>query len=481
MTEPKAEEKKEPQETQVETHHKISLGGQELAYTVTTGTILLREESERDKESEGAKPKAAMFFTAYTLDGGENRPLTFSFNGGPGSASVWLHMGVLGPRRVEMDYDGALPRPPFKVVDNEFTLLAQSDLVFIDPISTGFSRPVEGQKAREFHGFKKDIESVGEFIRLYTTRNQRWLSPKFLAGESYGTTRSAALSSHLLEKHGLYLNGIMLISSVLDFATLDFPPGHDLPYILYLPSYAATAWYHNKLRIHRPLEKLLAEVEEFALTEYASALMKGDTLTARERRQIIEKLTRYTGLDAGYLERSNLRVPDTRFFKQFLRAEGKTVGRFDSRLTGEDHDSLGEFAEFDPSFSNVLGPYTAAFNHYIRAELNFESDLPYNILNMGVWPWSYAEHENQYVKVADALRQAMVQNPHMKIFVANGYYDLATPYFATEYTFSHMGLSPALRQNVEMSYYEAGHMMYAFRPGLEKLSADLAEFIRRNQ
>ncbi len=481
MTEPKAEEKKEPQETQVETHHKISLGGQELAYTVTTGTILLREESERDKESEGAKPKAAMFFTAYTLDGGENRPLTFSFNGGPGSASVWLHMGVLGPRRVEMDYDGALPRPPFKVVDNEFTLLAQSDLVFIDPISTGFSRPVEGQKAREFHGFKKDIESVGEFIRLYTTRNQRWLSPKFLAGESYGTTRSAALSSHLLEKHGLYLNGIMLISSVLDFATLDFPPGHDLPYILYLPSYAATAWYHNKLRIHRPLEKLLAEVEEFALTEYASALMKGDTLTARERRQIIEKLTRYTGLDAGYLERSNLRVPDTRFFKQFLRAEGKTVGRFDSRLTGEDHDSLGEFAEFDPSFSNVLGPYTAAFNHYIRAELNFESDLPYNILNMGVWPWSYAEHENQYVKVAEALRQAMVQNPHMKIFVANGYYDLATPYFATEYTFSHMGLSPALRQNVEMSYYEAGHMMYAFRPGLEKLSADLAEFIRRNQ
>ncbi|GAB4487209.1 MAG: S10 family peptidase [Anaerolineales bacterium] len=475
------EEKKEAQEILVESHHKITLGGREMSYTVSTGTILLREESERDKESEGAKPKAAMFFTAYTLDGGENRPLTFSFNGGPGSSSVWLHMGVLGPRRVEMEFDGALPRPPFKVVDNEFSLLAQSDLVFIDPISTGFSRPVEGQKAREFHGFKKDIESVGEFIRLYTTRNQRWLSPKFLVGESYGTTRAAALSSHLLEKHGLYLNGIMLISSVLDFATLDFPPGHDLPYILYLPSYAATAWYHNKLRIHRPLEKLLAEVEEFALTEYAAALMKGDTLTARERKQVIEKLTRYTGLSADYLERANLRVTDGRFFKHFLRAEGKTVGRFDSRLTGEDRDTLGEFAEFDPSFSNVLGPYTAAFNHYVRAELKFESDLPYNILNMGVWPWSYAEHENQYVKVAESLRQALVQNPHMKIFVANGYYDLATPYFATEYTFSHMGLSPALRQNVEMSYYEAGHMMYAFRPGLEKLSADLAEFVSKNQ
>jgi len=484
MTDVKAEEKedkKEPQETLVESKHTITLAGQEYAYTVTTGTILLREEAERDKESEGAKPKAAMFFTAYTLDGGENRPLTFAFNGGPGSSSVWLHMGALGPRRIEMEFDGSLPRPPFKLVDNEFSLLAQSDLVFIDPVSTGFSRPVEGQKARDFHGFKKDIESVGEFIRLYTTRNKRWLSPKFLAGESYGTTRSAALSSHLLEKHGIYLNGIMLISSVLDFATLDFPPGQDLPYPLYLPSYAATAWYHNKLRIHRPREKLLAEVEEVAQTEYAAALMKGDTLTAHERKQVVEKLARYTSLSADYLERANLRVSDTRFFKQVLRAEGKTVGRFDSRLISEDRDTLGEFAEFDPSFANVLGPYTAAFNHYIRAELNFESDLPYNILNGAVWPWSYAEHENQYVKVAESLRQAMVQNPHMKIFVANGYYDLATPYFATEYTFSHMGLSPALRENVEMAYYEAGHMMYAFRPCLEQLTADLASFVQKNK
>lgn len=480
MTEEKSE-KSPSQETQVTTEHTLRLQGRELTYTVITGTMLLREEGERDKESEGAKPKASLFFTAYHLkDAPANRPVTFAFNGGPGSSSVWLHMGVLGPRRVPLEFDGSLPRPPFKLTDNEFTLLTESDLVFIDPVSTGFSRPVEGQKAREYHGFKKDIESVAEFIRLYTARYQRWLSPKFLAGESYGTTRAAALAQHLLEKQGLYLNGIMLISAVLDFSTLDFPPGHDLPYLLYLPSYAATAWYHNKLRIHRPLEKLLTEVEDFVQTEYAAALMKGDRLTGRERQQTLEKLARFSGLPADYLKRCDLRVSDARFFKQILRSEGKIVGRFDSRLTGEDRDTVSEFAGYDPSFSNVLGPYTAAFNHYVRAELNYESDLPYNILNIGVWPWSYAEHENQYVRVGEMLRQAMIQNPHMKIFVANGYYDLATPYFATEYTFSHMGLTPALRQNVEMAYYEAGHMMYAFRPALEQLQQDLAAFVRNS-
>lgn len=483
MTDEKAEEKKPtPQDILVETNHTITIDGKELAYTVTTGTILLKEEGDREKESDGHKPKAAMFFTAYTLDNDEDkakRPLTFSFNGGPGSASIWLHMGVLGPRRVVMEYDGGLPKPPFQLTDNEYSLLDQTDLVFIDPISTGFSRPVEGEKAKEFHGFKKDIESVGEFIRLYTTRYKRWLSPKFLIGESYGTTRASALSSHLIQQHGLYLNGIMLVSAVLDFSTLDFPPGHDLPYILFLPSYAATAWYHRKLRIRRPLQKLLEEVREFARTEYASALMKGDALGKRERAAVIEKLVRYTGLSSEYIERCNLRVSDGRFFKEFLRAEGKTVGRFDSRLTGIDRDTAGEFADYDPSYANVSGPYTAAFNHYIRTELNFESDLPYHVLNFQVWPWSYAEHQNDYVRVYENLRQAMTQNPHMKVFVGNGYYDLATPFFATEYTFNHMGLHASLRENVSMGYYEAGHMMYALLPALEALKADLAEFIQK--
>ncbi len=483
MADEKTEEKKPiPQDALVESKHSLILNGKELKYTVTTGTIVIKEEGEREKESEGHKPKAAMFFTAYSLDevaDQATRPVTFSFNGGPGSASIWLHMGVLGPRRVAMEYEGGLPKPPFRLTDNEYTLLDETDLVFIDPISTGFSRPVEGQKAKEYHGFKKDIESVAEFIRLYTTRYQRWLSPKFLIGESYGTTRASALSSHLLQRHGLYLNGIMLISAVLDFSTLDFPPGHDLPYILYLPSYAASAWYHHKLRLRRPLQNLLEEVREFAQTEYATALMKGDSLNKRDRNAVVEKLARYTGLSTEYIESCNLRISDTRFFKEFLRPEGKTIGRFDSRLTGLDRDTAGEAPDYDPSYANVAGPYTAAFNHYIRAELNFESDLPYNVLNFQVWPWSFAEHENAYVRVYEDLRQAMTQNPHMKIFVGNGYYDLATPFFATEYTLNHMGLHPSLRQNISMSYYEAGHMMYALLPALEALKADLAEFIQK--
>lgn len=481
-TKPEAKEKPTPKDNLVESKHSVTIGGKEISYTVITGTIVLKEEGQRDKESEGEKPKAAIFFTAYTLDGVDDaakRPITFSFNGGPGSSSVWLHLGALGPRRVVIEYEGGLPKPPFQLTDNEFSILDETDLVFIDPVSTGYSRPVEGQKAQEFHGFKKDIESVGEFIRLYTSRYQRWLSPKFLIGESYGTTRASALSSYLLNQHGLYLNGMMLISAVLDFGTLDFSPGHDLPYILYLPSYAASAWYHGKLRIRRPLEKLLVEVEEFALGEYASALLKGDSLPKRERDRVVEKLVRYTGLSAAYIERANLRVSDARFFKEFLRDEGKTVGRFDSRLTGLDRDNAGEGIEYDPSYANVLGPYTAAFNHYIRAELKFESDQPYHILNMGVWPWSYAQHENQYVRVYEDLRQAMTQNPHTKVFIGSGYYDLATPYFATEYTLNHAGLHESLRSNISMGYYEAGHMMYALQPALAALKNDLAEFIQK--
>ncbi len=480
--EEKKEEKPAPKDNLVETKHTVTIGGKEIRYTVTTGTMVMKEETgDREKEAEGEKPRAQMFFVAYTKDGGANkskRPITFSFNGGPGSSSVWLHLGVLGPRRVELTFEGDLPQPPFQLADNEYSLLDETDLVFIDPVSTGYSRPVEGQKPKEWHGFTKDIESVGDFIRLYTTRYGRWLSPKFLIGESYGTTRAAGLSGYLQERHGLYLNGIMLVSAVLDFSTIDFTPGNDLPYILFLPAYAATAWYHRALRIRRPLQKLLQEAGEFAIGEYAEALLKGNRLTHRERAQIVEKMARYTGLSPAFIERSNLRVKDQHFFKELLRERGQTVGRLDSRFLGRDRLGVTEAPEYDPLLTNVMGPYTAAFYDYVRADLKFESDIPYEILNGKVWPWSFNEFENRFVYVAETLRQAMTYNPHLKVFVANGYYDLGTPYFAAEYTFNHLGLDESLRGNVSMGYYEAGHMMYIHIPSLAALKNDLAEFIR---
>lgn len=487
MTSPSSEEKKPeekkpaPQDVLVETKHRKVIGGQEIAYTVIAGTLVLKEETtDREKESEGEKPKASFFFVAYTKDGVEDvskRPLTFSFNGGPGSSSVWLHLGLLGPRRVLMGDAGALLPPPYGLIDNEFSLLDVTDLVFIDPVSTGYSRPVEGQKAKEFHDFRKDIESVGDFIRLYTTRYGRWLSPKFIIGESYGTTRAAGLSGYLQERHGLYLNGLMLVSAVLDFSTLEFEPGNDLPYILFLPTYAATAWYHGKARTRKPLRRFLDEVEAFALGEYADALALGARLSRRRHAQIAERLARYTGLRREYVEQTNLRPVIYRFCKELLRDRRRTVGRLDSRFLGMDRDAAGEYCESDPSLDAIMGPYTAALYDYVRRELKFESDLPYEILNPKVWPWSFADHQNRYVNVAETLRHAMCVNPHLKVHVANGYYDLATPYFATEYTFNRLELEPELRGNISMSYYEAGHMMYIHPPSLERLKANLAAFV----
>jgi carboxypeptidase C (cathepsin A) len=480
-TDEKKEEKPEPKDNLVETHHSVTIGGKEVQYTVITGTMLLKEETrDREKEAEGAKARAQVFFVAYTKDGVEDkskRPITFSFNGGPGSSSVWMHLGLLGPRRVRLEFDGSLPKPPYKLVDNEYSLLDQTDLVFIDPVSTGYSRPVEGQKPKEWHDFKKDIESVGDFIRLYTTRYARWLSPKFLIGESYGTTRSAGLSGYLQDRHGMYLNGIMLISSVLDFTTLDFTINNDVPYVVYLPAYAAAAWYHGALRVRRPLQTFLKEVERFALGEYATALLQGDQLTKRERAEIVQKLARYTGLSEEFIERSDLRINDQHFFKELLRGRGQTIGRLDSRFTGIDRIGVTQEPEYDPLLTNVLGPYTAAFYDYVRTELNFETDIAYEILSEFVHPWSFAQFEGKFVNVAETLRKAMTCNPHMKVFIANGYYDLGTPYFATEYTFNHLGLHESVRGNVSMGYYEAGHMMYIHMPSLEELRNDLVDFV----
>jgi len=383
ITEEKKDEKNSPKDNLVESKHSVKIGGKEIKYTVTTGTMILKEEIT-DKDVEVEKPRAQIFFIAYTKDGVKDktkRPVTFSFNGGPGSSSVWLHMGVLGPRRVVLTDEGELPPPPFKLTDNQYSILDDTDLVFIDPMGTGYSRPVEGEKAKEWHGFKKDIESVGDFIRLYVTRYHRWLSPKFLAGESYGTTRAAGLSGYLQERHGMYLNGLMLISAVLDFTTIDFHLNNELPYVLFLPGYAATAWYHGKLNLKTSLNAFLKEVEEFAGGEYATALFKGDALLPEDRASIVEKLSRYTGLSQDFIERTNLRITDQHFFKELLRERGLTVGRLDSRLLGMDRSGVTATAEYDPLLTTVLGPYTAAFHNYIRAELNFESDLPYEILS----------------------------------------------------------------------------------------------------
>lgn len=468
-------EKPELEEQVSETHHTVTIGGEQIAYTAKAGTLVLKDDEE--------EPKASVFYVAYTRDDVEDaaqRPITFSFNGGPGSSSVWLHLGVVGPRRVLMDDEGNPLPPPFQLVDNEYSLLDVTDLVFIDPVSTGYSRPAPGEDAKQFHGVKQDIASVGEFIRLYTTRAQRWDAPKFLIGESYGTTRASGLAAYLQQQLGLYVNGIMLVSAVLNFQTIRFALGNDLPHILFLPTYAAAAWYHRRLPEQlQALDLLdfLAEVEAFAAGDYTLALMKGAALKGDERAEIVTRLASYTGLSETYIEQTNLRINIHRFVKELLRDERRTIGRFDARFTGIDRDAAGERHQYDPSYAIAQGAYTAALNHYLRSVLNFKSDRSYEILTGNVQPWDYAPYENQYVNVSDGLRQAMSRNPYLKVFVANGYYDLATPYFATEYTFNHLGLDPELQDHVSMGYYEAGHMMYLHKPSLAKLKADLAAFM----
>jgi carboxypeptidase C (cathepsin A) len=472
----KKEEKKPPEEKTIQSKHSIKIGGQEIKYTATAGTILLKLED--------GTPKASVFYIAYTKDDVSDvakRPVTFTFNGGPGSASIWLHLGAFGPRRVEMGDAGALLPPPYKLVDNEYSLLDITDLVFIDPVSTGYSRPVPGENANQYHGIQQDIESVGDFIRLYATRSKRWTSPKFLAGESYGTTRAAGLSGYLQQRYGMYLNGIILISSILNFQTAEFDTGNDLPYILFLPTYTAIAWYHKKLPADLQsggLQKAVDDSRNFAAHEYTDALMSGDNLPAARRKEIAAKVSRLTGLSAEYVERSNLRIEIMHFDKELLRDQRRTVGRLDGRFTGIDEDAAGARPDYDPSLAAIVGPYTATFHDYVRGDLKFESDLFYEYLTGRVRPWSYEPYENRYVNVAETLRSAMTQNPFLRVFVGKGYYDLATPFFAAEYTFDHLSLDDSLRGHLSGGYYQAGHMMYVHLPSLAKLKSDLAQFMQ---
>lgn len=472
--------KAEPTDDLVSTHHTITANGRQLSYTATAGRFVLREEVFTDGKFDGHVAKAEMFVTSYVADSAEseNRPVTFAFNGGPGAASVFLHLGLLGPRRVLAGDAGQLAPPPYGLADNPETLLAHSDLVFIDPISTGFSRAVQGGTPGDYHGYKRDIESVGELIRMWISRNKRWMSPKYLAGESYGTLRAAALAEHLQTRHGLYLNGLLLVSAVLDMGTISFNEGNDLPYPMFLPTYAAIAHHHGK-HGERPLREVLDEAEEFAARDYPWALARGARLSVEDRAEMVRRTAELTGLTQDYVDRVNLRIEHIRFFTELLRDRRLTVGRMDGRFTGWEPDAGGEHFTDDPSVSGLMGAFSAGINHYVRAELDYANDLPYEVLSARVRPWSYSDFEGMSVTAADKLAKAMRTNPHLRVHVGCGHTDGATPYFAAEHTLAQLAIPTELRDNIEVRYYPAGHMMYVHEPSRIKQSADLAEFVSR--
>lgn len=460
------------------TEGEVTIGGKVIRYKATAGYLVQRDEK-------GAA-KANIFYVAYTKADEKDparRPVTFSFNGGPGAASVWLHLGGLGPKRAVMTDTGGPVSAPYRYEDNAFSWLDETDLVFMDPVSSGFSRAAKDQDPKQFHGFTGDLESLADFIQVWTTRNSRWLSPKFLVGESYGTTRVTALSERLQQKYDLYVNGVMLVSSILNFQTARFAPGNDDPYPLFLPTYTATAWYHKRLQGEwaKTLAGALKRAEAFAAKDYTLALLQGDALPAAERERIAAELAALTGLSLDYVKKQNLRVSIGEFIRELRRDEGVVVGRLDSSVAGIlDESGDGEGGRggfFDPSMEAIRGPYAAAMSDYARNVLKFETDLPYGVL-VNVQPWSYKNVENTYLDTSVMLKNAMVRNPAMKVWVANGYYDLATPYYATDWTFRHMHLPEAVRKNVTMTYYEAGHMMYTHLDSLKKLKADFSQWFR---
>ncbi len=470
-----------PTDDFVTTEHTFGRGRKALTYTATTGRIVLREEVSEDGTFSGLQPKAEVFLTSYVAEptGDRPRPVLFAFNGGPGSSSIWLHLGLLGPRRVVSGDVGSLETPPYGLTDNLESLLPVTDLVFIDPVSTGYSRAVEGGKAAPYHGFTGDIESVAEVIRLWTTRNDRWLSPKFLAGESYGTVRAAALAEHLQTRRGMYLNGVALISSVLDLGSIGLHEPEDRGHVGFLPTYAAIAHYHGR-HGKRSLASVLEEAEEYAEHTYPWVLSRGDRLTGPEREQAVRTLAGLTGLSEEYVDLADLRIEHLHFFAELLRRERKVVGRIDGRFTGPAGNALAETMEADPSMDAITGPYVAAWHHYVRAELGYESDLPYEQLSTSAHEeWSYKEFEGKPVDVTGRLTRAMRANPHLQVHVAYGWHDGATPYFAARETFSRLGLPPELTRNIEHTYYPAGHMMYLHDDSRRQQSEDLAAFVRR--
>lgn len=466
----------EPKEESKETEGKAMIGGSEVTYQATAGTIPL---TKKDGE-----PRASVFYVSYvrTQDGkpDPSRPLAICFNGGPGSSAVWLHLGALGPKRVDLQSeDGTKPgAPPFVAINNEWSILDVADLVFIDPVSTGFSRAEKGEDPKQFHGYNEDLESVGEFVRLYVTRHGRWASPKYLIGESYGGLRAAALSNHLQDRYGMYLNGVVLLSAVLDFETLQ---GGDLAYISFLPGFAATAAYHGQLAgdLNGKPADAAKQAREFALGDYASALLKGSALPEGQRVLIAKRFAGLTGLGEQFVLDSNLRVSPSAFFKELLRDENRITGRFDSRVTGTQPERAGSYPGYDPSYAIVYGAFSGAMNHYVRQELKFESDQPYEILSRAVHPWNYSGFTNRYVDASGQLASALTENPALRVLVCCGHTDLATPALGIEHSINHLPIDASLRGNITFQYYDAGHMMYTNLPDLKKLKEDLAAFLSK--
>ncbi len=453
-------------EAPVVTQHTATIRGESVRYTAEAGTLPIRENGE---------VMARMFYVYYHRDNapeGAARPLLISFNGGPGTASVWMHMGYTGPRRVQYDEEGFALRPPVGLEDNPYSILDVADIVYIDPVATGFSRMAEGKEEHKYHGTLSDIQSVGEFIRLFILQKNRWASPKFLIGESYGTTRASGLAGYLLDAHQIYLNGVILVS----MTNLNVEAGPDVHYATSLPQLAATAWYHKQLQPSlqdRPLRDVLDEVETFALSGYLQALVQGDRLDQGRRQDVARQVARYTGLSPEYVLSANLRLDTRRFWKELLRDQRLTVGRLDSRYLGVDRDAAGESPEYDPAMADWNGPFANAVNLYLRQELKFNPDLQYNIWGP-VRPWT----RDPDVSVAEMLRGAMRENPYMKVMVQGGYFDAATDYFTAQYTISHIQPGGEFRDRFRFRWYESGHMMYLRQEDLAGANEDLREFIQ---